>query len=111
MGLNSERAAPPPLPLRIEETPSIHTAYASTSLQWTTFSTTVGQPNLFHEWRCVELAEVMGCGRLGADVEFEPTIPAYESANVAVGSLATDAFRASDDQCPLCAESDHSRHE
>jgi len=27
------------------------------------------------------------------------------------GSFATDAFRASVEQCPLCAESDNSRHE
>jgi hypothetical protein len=31
--------------------------------------------------------------------------------NVRFGSFATDAFRASVEQCPLCAESDNPRHE
>jgi hypothetical protein len=38
--------------------------------------------------------------------------PARRSADYPIfGSIATEAIRAKIQQCPLCAESDHSRHE
>src|SRR5450756_2271453 len=37
--------------------------------------------------------------------------PAGMAASLAARSFATDPFRASIEQCPHCADSDHSRHE